>query len=72
MVAKKKTKKGAKASGETMPAQQPVKAPEQPEESPLASAGEEAYSLGIVLLEQPEATTTAIRNFLSGPIFPDK
>jgi chemotaxis methyl-accepting protein methylase len=36
------------------------------------ATGEEAYSLGIVLLEQPEATTTAIRNFLSGAIFPGK
>ena len=38
MAAKKKTKKDAKASEETKPAQQPVKAPEQPEEAPFALA----------------------------------
>ena len=38
MAAKKKTRKGAKASEENKPAQQPVKAPEQPEPSPTLPA----------------------------------
>ena len=38
MAAKKNTKKGAKFSEETKPAQQPVKAPEQREESPPTPA----------------------------------
>ena len=38
MAAKKKAKKGAKASEETKPAQQPISASEQPEESPMAPA----------------------------------
>ena len=94
MAAKKKTRKGAKASEENKPAQQLARTPEafqaleteviaplvraKEPDAPLrvwsvgSATGEEAYSLGIVLQEQPEATTTAIRNFLSGPIFPDK